>query len=150
MKLYKVICKFWKSANFKSEPFQRKWNMGVLRQKVKGPLTIRVTRCHWTLPQCQDSNYTVILTFFFFANQVKQTIILGHWLASDLCHGCSDQGSRKDKRLLKLFLRQLKACFQNSVDNCKSLPFFYFLTFEKADCSIFALLVGWLVGRRHH
>ena len=24
---------------------------------------------------------------------------------------------------------------------CKSLPFFYFLTFEKADCSIFALLV---------
>ena len=31
--------------------------------------------------------------------------------------------------------------------NCKSLPFFYFLTFEKADCSIFALLVGWLVGR---
>ena len=38
--------------------------------------------------------------------------------------------------------------------NCKSLPFFYFLTFEKADCSIFTLLsVGWLVGRlvgRHH
>ena len=37
---------------------------------------------------------------------------------------------------------------------CKSLPFFYFLTFEKAECSIFALLVGWLVGwlvgRRHH
>ena len=30
---------------------------------------------------------------------------------------------------------------------CKSLPFFYFLTFKKADCSIFALLVGWLVGR---
>ena len=34
--------------------------------------------------------------------------------------------------------------------NCKSLPFFYFLTFKKADCSIFALLVGrsvgWLVG----
>ena len=30
--------------------------------------------------------------------------------------------------------------------NCKSLPFFYFLTFEKADCSIFALLVGRLVG----
>ena len=29
---------------------------------------------------------------------------------------------------------------------CKSLPFFYNLTFEKADCSIFALLVGWLVG----
>ena len=28
---------------------------------------------------------------------------------------------------------------------CKSLPFFYFLTFEKADCSIFALSVGWLV-----
>ena len=32
--------------------------------------------------------------------------------------------------------------------------FFYFLTFEKADCSIFTLsvgrLVGWLVGRRHH
>ena len=33
---------------------------------------------------------------------------------------------------------------------CKSLPFFYFLTFEKADCSIFTLLVGrsvgWFVG----
>ena len=29
---------------------------------------------------------------------------------------------------------------------CKSLPFFSFLTFEKADCSIFALLVGWSVG----
>ena len=29
---------------------------------------------------------------------------------------------------------------------CKSLPFFYFLTFEKADCSIFALLVGRSVG----
>ena len=29
---------------------------------------------------------------------------------------------------------------------CKSLPFFYFLTFEMADCSIFALLVGRLVG----
>ena len=28
-----------------------------------------------------------------------------------------------------------------------SSPFFYFLTFEKADCSIFTLLVGWLVGR---
>ena len=32
--------------------------------------------------------------------------------------------------------------------------FFYFLTFEKADCSIFTLLVGWsvgwLVGWRHH
>ena len=26
--------------------------------------------------------------------------------------------------------------------NCKSLPFFYFLTFEKADCSIFVLSVG--------
>ena len=32
-------------------------------------------------------------------------------------------------------------------ENCKSLPFFYFITFEKADCSIFALLVGRLVGR---
>ena len=31
-------------------------------------------------------------------------------------------------------------------DNCKSLPFFYFLTFEKADCSIFTLSVGRLVG----
>ena len=30
---------------------------------------------------------------------------------------------------------------------CKSLPFFYCLNFEKADCSIFTLLVGWLVGR---
>ena len=30
---------------------------------------------------------------------------------------------------------------------CKFLPFFYFLTFEKADCSIFTLLVGWSVGR---
>ena len=30
--------------------------------------------------------------------------------------------------------------------NCKSLPFFYFLTFEKADCSIFALSVSRLVG----
>ena len=29
---------------------------------------------------------------------------------------------------------------------CKSLPFFYFLTFEKADCSIFTLSVGWSVG----
>ena len=37
--------------------------------------------------------------------------------------------------------------FKLRVSNCKSLPFFYFLTFEKADCSIFALLVGWLVGR---
>ena len=36
------------------------------------------------------------------------------------------------------------------LDHCKSLPFFYFLTFEKADCSIFARLVGRLVGRRHH
>ena len=35
----------------------------------------------------------------------------------------------------------IKNCF------CKSLPFFYFLTFEKADCSIFVLLVVWLVGR---
>ena len=26
-----------------------------------------------------------------------------------------------------------------------SSPFFYFLTFEKADCSIFTLSVGWLV-----
>ena len=25
--------------------------------------------------------------------------------------------------------------------------FFYFLTFEKADCPVFALLVGWSVGR---
>ena len=33
----------------------------------------------------------------------------------------------------------------NLLINCKSLPFFYFLTFEKADCSIFALSVGWLV-----
>ena len=30
--------------------------------------------------------------------------------------------------------------------NCKSLPFFYFLTSKKADCSIFTLLVGRLVG----
>ena len=29
---------------------------------------------------------------------------------------------------------------------CKSLPFFYCLNFEKADCSIFTLLVGWSVG----
>ena len=29
---------------------------------------------------------------------------------------------------------------------CKSLPFFYCLNFEKADCSIFALLVGRSVG----
>ena len=36
------------------------------------------------------------------------------------------------------------------MSNCKSLPFFYFLTFEKADCSIFARLGGWLVGRCHH
>ena len=34
----------------------------------------------------------------------------------------------------------------NLLINCKSLPFFYFLTFEKADCSIFALSVGWLAG----
>ena len=26
------------------------------------------------------------------------------------------------------------------ITNCKSLPFFYFLTFRKADCSIFALM----------
>ena len=26
--------------------------------------------------------------------------------------------------------------------NCKSLPFFYFLTFEKADCPIFTLSIG--------
>ena len=26
------------------------------------------------------------------------------------------------------------------ITNCKSLPFFYFLTFQKADCSIFALM----------
>ena len=31
--------------------------------------------------------------------------------------------------------------------SCNSLPFFYFLTFEKADdCTIFAQLVAWLVG----
>ena len=30
---------------------------------------------------------------------------------------------------------------------CNSLPFFYFLTFKKADCSIFTLSVGWSVGR---
>ena len=29
--------------------------------------------------------------------------------------------------------------------DCKSLFFFYFLTFEKADSTIFALLVGWSV-----
>ena len=34
-------------------------------------------------------------------------------------------------------------CFANT--NCKSLPFFYFLTFKKADCPIFALSVGWSV-----
>ena len=33
---------------------------------------------------------------------------------------------------------------------CKSLPFFYFLAFKKADCSIFTLSVGRLVGWRHH
>ena len=31
--------------------------------------------------------------------------------------------------------------------NCKSLPFFYFLTFEKADCPIFTLSVGRSVSR---
>ena len=37
-----------------------------------------------------------------------------------------------------------------NMSNCKSPPFFYCLTFEKADCSIFARLVGWMVGRCHH
>ena len=36
---------------------------------------------------------------------------------------------------------------------CKSLPFFYFLTFEKGRLLYIhpvGWLVGWLVGRRHH
>ena len=37
--------------------------------------------------------------------------------------------------------------------HCKSLPFFYFLTFEKGILLYIhpvGLSVGWLVGRRHH
>ena len=41
------------------------------------------------------------------------------------------------------FTRYLLIHTVTSCRYCKSLPFFYFLTFEKADCSIFTLSVGW-------
>ena len=52
-------------------------------------------------------------------------------------------------------IREIKTKIKSTIptklkSNCKSLPFFYFLTFEKADCSILALLVGWSVSWRHH
>ena len=56
----------------------------------------------------------------------------------------------QDPRIRK-FKTKIKSTIPTKLkSNCKSLPFFYFLTFEKADCSLFALLVGWMVGRRHH
>ena len=56
----------------------------------------------------------------------------------------------QDPRIRK-FKTKIKSTIPTKLkSNCKSMPFFYFLTFEKADGSIFALLVGWSVSRRHH
>ena len=53
----------------------------------------------------------------------------------------------QDPRIRK-FKTKIKSTIPTKLkSNCKSMPFFYFLTFEKADCSIFALLVGRSVGR---
>ena len=87
------------------------------------------------------------LTILFFRNQVKQTIILGPWLASDLCHGCSDRRSRKDERLLKLFLRQRKACFQSSVDNSQHLD--VFLVWSQFSSFHFSGVQEWQKGGRN-
>ena len=43
-------------------------------------------------------------------------------------------------------LRLLCPHTSESPTYCKSLPFFYFLTFEKADCATLPWMVGWLAS----
>ena len=46
-----------------------------------------------------------------------------------------------------IFCEKHEESFHIILQNCKSLPFFCFLAFKKADCTTFALSVGWSVGR---
>ena len=69
------------------------------------------------------------------------------WSGRTCCEGnkippAETPRSLKIGQLAKITINRIRSL----LNHCKSLPFFYCLNFEKADCSIFALSVGRPVG----
>ena len=86
--------------------------------------------------------------FLYFQNQKEKLLATGQSPFSVLYHLCPSGLSSTLKGLAGAALGSKSGSKpgSSSSSSCNSLPFFYFLTFEKADCSIFALLVGRSVG----